>query len=620
MHLRSLSILPLLAVGLLAAQVPPPPANPPYALPDAERAALVGDLTNLGKRISLLRAKADGHLLADVEVYYKAVAWMLRYPEEVYTRTYATNAAMLLKRGIERAAALEQGKHPWTAATGARIAFGYRSRVDASVQPFHLVIPKRYDPTRPARLDVVLHGRGATLTEISFLTQAETPKPPVVTYPDRLELHVFGRTNNAYRWAGETDVFEALAATEARFRIDAARIALRGFSMGGAGTWHIGLHHPHRWAAIEAGAGFTETRHYAKQTDPPGHHVKLWRIYDAQDVAANVFNVPTVGYGGEIDPQLLASVNIEKAIATDPMREHMRALFLVGPQTPHKFHSESKKQSDAFLDKHVAAGRAVGKAERVRFATYTTRYANAGWVNIEGLEQHYERAEVDADPATNTVRTKNVSRLSLHIPRGPDSGNGFIELDGTRLVTAPGTVNTFEKKTGGGWRKAEPEKPGTLRKRPGLQGPIDDALMDSFLVVKPNAPHAPMNRFLKEFAKWMRADPQTVDAAALTPQQIASHNLILFGDPSTNSVLRRVLPQLPLKWPPQAGRILAMIYPNPLNPSRYIVVNSGHTFGEKEFRGTNALLFPLLGDWAILDSATGQAIDTGFFDENWRKR
>ena len=41
-----------------------------------------------------------------------------------------------------------------------------------------------------------------------------------------------------------------------------------------------------------------------------------------------------------------------------------------------------------------------------------------------------------------------------------------------------------------------------------------------------------------------------------------------------------------------------MIYPNPLDPTRYVVVNSGHTFGEKEFKGTNALLYPRLGDYA----------------------
>ena len=73
--------------------------------------------------------------------------------------------------------------------------------------------------------------------------------------------------------------------------------------MGGAGTWHIGLHHPDEWVAIEAGAGFTETRTYAKlPPTTPEYELRALHIYDAADYAENAANVPTVGYGGEIDP------------------------------------------------------------------------------------------------------------------------------------------------------------------------------------------------------------------------------------------------------------------------------------------------------------------------------
>ena len=34
---------------------------------------------------------------------------------------------------------------------------------------------------------------------------------------------------------------------------------LMGFSMGGAGAWHIGAHHTDRFAGIHAGAGFAVT-------------------------------------------------------------------------------------------------------------------------------------------------------------------------------------------------------------------------------------------------------------------------------------------------------------------------------------------------------------------------
>ena len=66
-----------------------------------------------------------------------------------------------------------------------------------------------------------------------------------------------------------------------------------------------------------------------------------------------------------------------------------------------------------------------------------------------------------------------------------------------------------------------------------------------------------------------------------------------------------------------AGHVPVMIYPNPLNPKRYVVLNSGHTFGEKEFRGTNALLFPRLGDYAVV-SPDGTVAVSGFFNESWQ--
>jgi len=62
------------------------------------------------------------------------------------------------------------------------------------------------------------------------------------------------------------------------------------------------------------------------------------------------------------------------------------------------------------------------------------------------------------------------------------------------------------------------------------------------------------------------------------------------------------------------------------------VVNSGHTFHEKEFAAFNYLLFPHLGDWAVLHVLSGaetwqpvspafpeEVVSSGFFDETWRK-
>lgn len=81
-------------------------------------------------------------------------------------------------------------------------------------------------------------------------------------------------------------------------------MVLRGFSMGGAGTWHLGLHRPDRWCVIQPGAGFTTTIGYAKSIDKlPSYQEACLHIYDAVDYAENAFDVPVVAYSGAMIPR-----------------------------------------------------------------------------------------------------------------------------------------------------------------------------------------------------------------------------------------------------------------------------------------------------------------------------
>ncbi len=269
-------LLPLaLASVLVFGQKKDPP---PYKPTADEVAAVRTKMAALDVELKRLSA-ADRALVADVAICHKAADWILRHPEEFLTRAYYDNTLKALDLGLARAGELQKGAPSWPSRKG-RTVRAYWSEVDGSVQPYTVIVPEDYDAARPMRLDVVLHGRNARLNEVSFIADAEWGRP-VTPAAGRIELHVYGRTNNAYRWAGESDVFEALASVETRYRIDRKQIVLRGFSMGGAGTWHIGLHHPDRWAALEAGAGFSETMRYAKRESAPEHEKRAWPIYDA---------------------------------------------------------------------------------------------------------------------------------------------------------------------------------------------------------------------------------------------------------------------------------------------------------------------------------------------------
>ena len=56
-----------------------------------------------------------------------------------------------------------------------------------------------------------------------------------------------------------------------------------------------------------------------------------------------------------------------------------------------------------------------------------------------------------------------------------------------------------------------------------------------------------------------------------------------------------------------------------------MVLNSGHTFHAADFQGTNALLYPRLGDYAILklaptdkDPLAVEVATAGLFDDFWQ--
>jgi dienelactone hydrolase len=102
-------------------------------------------------------------------------------------------------------------------------------------------------------------------------------------------LHPFGRYCNGFKSAGEVDVLEALASVESRYAIDADRVVLMGFSMGGAGAWHLGARHARLWAAVSPGAGFAETAQYNRlepSTYPPWYEQRLWALHDVPRVRA----------------------------------------------------------------------------------------------------------------------------------------------------------------------------------------------------------------------------------------------------------------------------------------------------------------------------------------------
>lgn len=636
-------------------------------VPKAEELQLirgkVEELENLLRGIAVKKADAD--LLTDVEVYAKAGRFLLEFPQTFFTQAGIDQAVAVLEEGLTRGRQLERGQAAWAKGKGRKI-HAYRSALDGSVQPYGVTIPESYDGTKPARLYVWLHGRDQTLTEASFLTKFPKPNKGL-TYAaadvGQIVLDCYGRWNNANHWAGEVDVFEAIAEVSRRYKIDKNRIILRGFSLGGAGAWHIALQYPDRFAAAEIGAGTYPRRAYLDGY--PEYQKRPLRIWEnILDWSLNAFNIPIAAHDGDSDSgasglppepgvphrgQLESSLRVRAQLAkegfpAEGVPNYLRAkgtpsIFLISENTGHSISPLVRGQVDEFLHEH--GDRGIVSPDEVRFVTFTTRYNRAHWVTVGALERHYERSDVmakrDAARTRVEVTTKNVTHLTLREMEKVRS----LRVDGQEVAVRRGSEVWLERE-GGKWR-AGSASPRGLRKTHRLQGPIDDAFLDPFLLVRPTG--TPWNkeaheqalrmlaRFDRVYARYYRAHPRIKDDKDVTAEDLAKYNVALFGDPGSNRWIAQVREKLPIRWSRDsigvgaqtysAGEHLpALIYPNLLRAGRYVVVNSGLTIDEREYHSDYSM--PKLGDLAILMVEAGVetpgVVFATLFDEYWRVR
>jgi hypothetical protein len=377
----------------------------------------------------------------------------------------------------------------------------------------------------------------------------------------------------------------------------------------------------------------------------------MCRIFDnVFEWMLNAYNTPFIGYVGEIDGSFRKHVAARQQLTREGFHfegesfttgvhvvEVPAIRFFVAPNTPHATHPEFRKKMDAIHLENLKRGRQ--SPDHIRFLTYTTRYNRSYWATLDGLEKHYERAEIDAkrsaDRTKYDVATKNLTRIIL---RETESA-ATLNIDGQSLSVRAAPEVVFEK-AGGAWRQADGSQKPVLRKRHGLQGPIDDAFLEPFLIVRPtgtpwnSAAHKQamriLDRFDRQYQLAFRGHLRIKDDKDVTEGDLRKYHVVLFGDPGSNRWIAKLNGKLPVGWTresitlgsqsfPSTEALPALIYPNPLSPTRYVVINSGLTAEWADWAGDFST--PQYGDFAVL-RANGKDIPdvayAGIFDESWK--
>jgi poly(3-hydroxybutyrate) depolymerase len=137
----------------------------------------------------------------------------------------------------------------------------FLSSDDGSTQYYAVLPPAGFDPTHDYALILSLHGAG-----VDAIGQAQS-------YSKKDWAFVVAPTNRrpfGFDWEewGRADAILALDDAMAHFPIDPSRVYLTGHSMGGHGTWHVGVMHPGRFAVIGPSAGWGSFYSYTGATRP----------------------------------------------------------------------------------------------------------------------------------------------------------------------------------------------------------------------------------------------------------------------------------------------------------------------------------------------------------------
>jgi predicted peptidase len=127
----------------------------------------------------------------------------------------------------------------------------FKGRITRTVTADYLLfLPQDYTRQKSKRWPLILflHGAGERGTNLARVKVHGPPKI-VKDQPDFPFVVVSPQCPSGQRW--DSDLLVALLDDVIKkYRVDRARVYLTGLSMGGFGTWNLGLSHPERFAAI----------------------------------------------------------------------------------------------------------------------------------------------------------------------------------------------------------------------------------------------------------------------------------------------------------------------------------------------------------------------------------
>lgn len=506
----------------------------------------------------------------------------------------------------------------------------FLSEIDSSCQYYAVLYPENYDPKKSYGLILSLHGAGV---EASDLIECFEPKDwAFVICPTN-------RRPFGFDWQdwGRLDALEVLSQAENLFPIDRDRVVLTGHSMGGHGTWHVGLAHFDLFAALAPEAGWPSFPLYVptflQKSNIFAEPAKLMvrdmalRPDNAPAFLENALNLPIFILHGGDDDNVPTLHGRNFALWLDALGYKFHYLEVPGQQHWWRYEDGRFCVDDTTLMRFLRNSHRTRGPRHIMLRTANIAQSNTCyWARIDRVIKVGRDAWLEGFAEDSVVRlyTENIEQLTLFLDeRVFFSGTVRLEIDRKTVshqVFLPQTIVVHKKPKG--WRLGG-AKTAPVHKTLELYGPAKQVLMRPWTIVygtqNPELVEILRHTATQEALRWFLIGNGTTEILPDTASIPLHRNLVLLGGPAENRLTDKIARQLPLtiqrgklhsSLPGLEGESLAVIltYPNPLNPERLVLVRMG-----TDPQSTKLSLF-----WGIIGS--GVAIpDFIVFDQRVRR-
>ena len=276
----------------------------------------------------------------------------------------------------------------------------------------------------------------------------------------------------------------------------------------------------------------------------------------------------------------------------------------------------------------------------IYFKTAELKYGRSYWLQITRKKSNY-MAEIQAINKGNNkveIQTKNVIQYELFPDQlGYKQGTALslksntesfdLIIEGDTLIIDVNDENSGQYTGHQTWKDQE------------IEGPLSHAFADRFILVRRTLGNANQQKILNKWFDIYRqiwqlryqVDCLYKDDVQISDADIRDSHLILFGDAKTNKIINQIEDQLPVKiefdkitvkGKEYVGKklLVNLIYPNPLNPKKYIVLISTNNMdyfdiGEPELSLRGWYDYAI---WDVKDKSEIKLVDSAFFNEVWR--